>query len=149
MRFRQPLKAALRRRLEALADWLESADAASVPLESVSFTLNAGRSHFQKRFALVARSLVELRQDLLASWKASLLADRSPSERPGDHSSDLAEPAQPSFLEELERLRDHPELYIGRLHELREFYLNGGEIVWRSLHAGREQSSGFFADLSI
>ena len=127
---------ALRRRLQALADWLESADAAAVPLESVSFTLNAGRSHFQKRFALVARSLSDLRQDLLGLPEGDFAPDRRPSERPRNHSSNLAGPAQPSFLEELEKLRSHPELYIGRLNELREFYLNGGEIVWRSLHAG-------------
>ncbi len=136
-------ESALRRRLEALADWLESSDAASVSLESVSFTLNAGRSHFQKRYALVARSLDELRQDLHRLLEGEFAADHSPSEKLGEQSSDLAEPAQHSFLGDLERLRDRPESYIGRLHELREFYLNGGEDLLAQLTRRRGSAVSF------
>ena len=59
----------MRRRLEDLTDWLDRADERERSLENISYTLNLGRSHFDKRLALVVSSVAELRQavgDLLA-----------------------------------------------------------------------------------
>src|SRR5262249_18046160 len=50
------------RRLEDFSDWLDQN--VSVPLEDISFTLCAGRSHFAHRSAFVVESRDELRAEL-------------------------------------------------------------------------------------
>ncbi len=55
----------LRLRLKDLTEWLEREEAQDVLLENISYTLNAGRSHFEKRHVMVVSSVSELRDTLV------------------------------------------------------------------------------------
>ncbi|MBV9491617.1 MAG: SDR family NAD(P)-dependent oxidoreductase, partial [Verrucomicrobia bacterium] len=118
---------ALRRYAEALFRWLDSPDAGSASLEDISYTLNAGRSHLEKRAAFVVGSLVELRE---------VLRRHGPDGESGEHVADRSSSARHLTVAELPRLRDDADAYRAGLQDLGKRYVRGEQIDWRSLHEG-------------
>ena len=55
---------ALEEKINDLSIWLNENDHASISLSSIAYTLNSGRSHFDKRYALVVGSIKELQETL-------------------------------------------------------------------------------------
>lgn len=64
---------ALRRRAEELVEWLEQPPGSAVSLPALSWTLGAGRTHFDRRFAVVA----ETKAELVAALRAWLRGEHS------------------------------------------------------------------------
>lgn len=83
-------------------------------LESVAYTLNAGRTHFEYRMAWVAHSLEDFVEQL---------AKNSPVQRiaPG-----------PAVVADIGDGPDRTE----RLQQLKDRYLAGGDVDWARLHKG-------------
>ena len=127
---------ALRRRLETLFEWLSSTDA-SRALEAVSYTLNAGRSHFENRCALVVSTLNELRERLHRILAGEIPSDyltgvvnRNSSGEATDSGADF----RTAIGEQLRLSLGDPDLYREKLRRVAADYIKGAEIDWNSLH---------------
>ena len=129
----------LRRRLEDLAGWLDGAEEREASLESISYTLNFGRSHFEKRRAVVVSSVTELREAL-----GHLLADETPANALSGESGQISA-ADIALYREVQRavLGELRSLSVGNRDEYREkllalggLYIKGFEIDWANLHRG-------------
>ncbi len=129
----------LRRRLEDFAGWLDRADNREASLENISYTLNFGRSHFERRLALVVSSVRELRQaigDLLSG-------EMPPSPLSGESGQICAadivlyREVQRALLSELESLSvENRDEYREKLLALGRLYVKGYDIDWQALHRG-------------
>ena len=129
----------LRRRLKDLAGWLDGAEEREASLESISYTLNFGRSHFEKRRALVVSSVTELREAL-----GHLLADETPANALSGESGQISaadialyREVQRAVLGELKSLSvGNRDVYREKLLALGGLYIKGFEIDWSNLHRG-------------
>ena len=123
---------ALVRRVGALAGWLsENPD---TELEDLSYTLGAGRAHFEWRVALVVESVTALR-DALRSLKAQ--GQGLGSCAASGQSQDAA--SRERLAQVMAALREDPldaRLCKQRLEALARLYLEGHELPWELLHAG-------------
>ncbi|HEY0791540.1 MAG TPA: SDR family NAD(P)-dependent oxidoreductase, partial [Chthoniobacterales bacterium] len=131
-------EAMLWRRLQDLEAWLLEG-ARSAALEEISFSLNAGRSHFAKRCALIVGSADELRETLrsLASGRLApnafvAVVNGTP---PAGHRHAVRD-----ILNQLAAVTPgHAERYREHLLRLGELYVQGAEIDWQNLHRGESQ----------
>ncbi len=132
-------QAALRLRQEMLLEWLETSTDTATALETISYTLNAGRSHFEHRCALVVSSLNELRESLRRVLAGGMpydgltgVWDLNSRGDAADASADLQTGIAESLLVSF---RD-PDLYREKLRRLALDYTTGTEIDWNILHQG-------------
>ena len=126
---------ALRRKIVELEAWLSQSGSA-VAMEDLSLTLNIGRSHFRRRRAFVAATLVELAVELRRlseSNSSSAVSARAAA-------STLSEPTQ-LFTEALSELRTMqssdampPDRYRLLLQAVAEGYVSGLSVDWELVH---------------
>ncbi|MBV9490040.1 MAG: LLM class flavin-dependent oxidoreductase [Verrucomicrobia bacterium] len=129
---------ALRRRLRELAEWLDDGGKEH-PLEDISFTLNFGRSHFEKRLALIVSSTRALRNDL-----EKLLADEprdsaffGTAGRVTAAEAAIYRQVQRTVCEGLSVAKSGPDdEYREKLSALAGLYVKGFGLDWRALHRG-------------
>ena len=128
----------LRRRLEDFAGWLDRAEVRETSLENISYTLNFGRSHFERRLALVVSSVTELRQaigNLLSEMPANPVSGESGQICAADIV--LYREVQRALLGGLKSLSlENREEYRDKLLALGRLYAKGCEMDWQTLHAG-------------
>lgn len=106
-------------------------------LESISFTLNTGRRHFEKRCAIVTSNINELREALL-----NLIEGNTIKNGFINYSANKVENDDPilkkllkqisSELENYKSLTDQD--YKDNLLALASFYIKGYELPWRQIH---------------
>ncbi len=130
---------ALRQRLEMLSEWLDTSTDAATTLEAVSYTLNAGRSHFENRCALVVSSLSELRESLQRVLAGEMPSHYLTSARNWNSLGNAADSGTDfrTGRAEWSRLNSgRPDLYLEELRRLAADYIMGAEIDWNNLHQG-------------
>ena len=118
-----------------LENWLEK-NKKPILLEDISYTLNIGRSHFDKRCALVISSLEELKD------KLSRLQEKKTV--PGCFQGDVVKKPEDaaiykkilaSSLEEL-KVQSSEVKYRENLEVLANLYVKGYDLDWELLHQG-------------
>jgi len=130
---------ALDRQLQQLKEWVALQDSV-VDLEHISFTLNAGRGHFEHRCAFVVGSINELLEELdgavSGEWGANTWRSRP----------DRADPADEKVLRTLgvALLKDLPTVspedargYREKMSALAALYARGYDFDALALHAGK------------
>ncbi|WP_437616958.1 SDR family NAD(P)-dependent oxidoreductase [Sorangium sp. So ce834] len=127
---------ALRRRCAELRRWIEGTGTGEDVFD-VSFTLNAGRSHFPLRRAFVVEDTTELVEALRRGE-----AERAPA--PGGSQvaqEDLAPPAMAALgrrlLDELHGAALDRESYKEKLKALADLYVAGYDVDWDRFYAGQ------------
>ncbi|MBU6399908.1 MAG: SDR family NAD(P)-dependent oxidoreductase, partial [Verrucomicrobia bacterium] len=132
---------ALRAALVALAERLRD-PASAESLESISFTLNAGRRHFRHRRAIVAESREALQEALvrLAAGDHCEAAVGGVTARLSADDEALLEPAYRGALEDRRRFgQSDPVHYREALLKLGRLYAKGFPLDWNELHAGESR----------
>lgn len=128
--------ASLQQRIIDLATWLARHEDAS--LEAVSYTLNIGRSHFDKRAAFVVSSIEELQSKLAGQQKGVTLSgyfQGDASKKPDDAA--IYKRVLKITLEDLQ-MGDYTNTgdYKEKLEALANLYVKGYELDWGLLHQG-------------
>ncbi|MBO0859128.1 MAG: SDR family NAD(P)-dependent oxidoreductase, partial [Chloracidobacterium sp.] len=124
---------ALKRRIEDLIEWLESAGP-EASIGDLAFTLLVGRSHFAIRAATVASSVEQLREKLRVlgndenSWRDIRNAPVTQCPSRNSEGNILITSICEGKTPESE--------YEGRLNELADLYMNGSELNWEDLYSG-------------
>lgn len=126
---------ALNQRLDDLLVWLEKNP--SVPLEQVSYTLNAGRTHFEWRCSLVASSLAQV-VHLIQQFKAQqssahLFIQHSAASK--SENSVLNSTLLPLLMHQLSQ----PSQYKETLLALAKIYVEGQDLDWEQIHRGESR----------
>ena len=128
---------ALKQKALELAAWLKKQDKQSINddlLECISYTLNAGRNHFDKRIAIVASSLDEL---------VAILDTINRGEKSDAFFINLGKlpPYDPKLEEQLGELQnnlsstiENKEDYKKKLLSISELFIKGYDIDWKTLH---------------
>lgn len=117
---------ALKQKLLDLERWLMEVNQ-EPSLENISYTLNVGRKHFEKRFACVASTT----QQLLAKLNE---INEGREEFKQDNKSDMESVSH--LIEDLEESQIiDPDRYQEKLIALSQYYLNGEDAIdWQRLH---------------
>lgn len=122
---------ALNQRLDDLLVWLEKNPL--TPLEQVSYTLNAGRSHFDCRCALVVSSLAEairlIQQFKAQQHPAPFFIHMKEGNNP-EHSL-INTTLLPLMMQQLTQ----PAHYKETLLTLAKLYVEGQDLDWQQIHA--------------
>ncbi|WP_412756908.1 SDR family NAD(P)-dependent oxidoreductase [Legionella bozemanae] len=106
---------ALQQRIADLLNWLEQQqDLAS--LASLSYTLNAGRQHFAKRFCVIVKTVAELKEQLLSGLSSEALERHIFMEESSSTNHDNA-----------------------ALHQVRRNYLQGKSIDWHTIYGDYQE----------
>ncbi|MEO8400725.1 MAG: SDR family NAD(P)-dependent oxidoreductase [Gammaproteobacteria bacterium] len=117
-------KNSLQQKIRELANWLKS-NSNKIILENISYTLNAGRTHFEIRHALVVSSNVELEKSLVDLQKSN-------------HNFITADHVHSEKITNLEELLNceltNEDNYKELLLSIKEYYLQGYQIDWERLH---------------
>ena len=125
--------AALKERVNDLLTWLNREQNPS--LEAISHTLNLGRSHFNKRYAMVAVTIQELKDKLVAiqtnKEKGYFYGDTKKRSEDAAINTKVFD----ATLQELkENKHQNAKEYIKNLSALANLYVKGYEIDWALLH---------------
>ena len=130
--------AALKNQIINLASWLENQTQEPALLEDISYALNHGRSHFEKRGALVVSSLAEL-HETLESLKNDKLASNAAINLAGKDKSQNQAIFKKLFAQLMREISDINQIssdeYRDSLQALANFYVNGSNLDWKILHA--------------
>ena len=130
-------ESSLKQKLVDLQSWLQK-QLEPVSLASISYTLNTGRAHFNRRIAMVVTTVVDFHEKL-----ASLRDDHAvagcfrgdASKKPDDAA--IYEQVLNSTLEDLKVQRDMPaRTYKKKLEALANLYVKGYDLDWELLHQG-------------
>jgi polyketide synthase PksL len=130
----------LQQRMQDLTAWL-SKQSQQPTLSALSFTLNAGRDHFEKRCALVVSSIAELQETL-----HQIQMGEKPQNyiiHPQNDKTSIT-PLFESLLKQLiieiqaNTKYSHDE-YHAKLITLSGFYSKGHSIDWEALHHGEKK----------
>ncbi|KTD44289.1 SDR family NAD(P)-dependent oxidoreductase [Legionella parisiensis] len=126
---------ALNQRLDDLLRWLENNPFAE--LEQVSYTLNAGRTHFDCRCAMVVSSLEEVvrfvQQFKAQQQPAQLLLRINGANTPETRLFGA------TLLPILTHQLSQPSQYKETLLALAKLYVEGQDLDWRQIHAGESK----------
>ncbi len=125
---------ALQRRISDLHEWLAAhMISASLPiLENISYTLNAGRSHFEKRCAIVVNSIEGL-HDTLRQLCTDHVLDNVITQK--NDAEKISNEALTQLLSETEHYTEKsPVSYRQILLTLGRAYVQGHELNWQVLH---------------
>lgn len=127
----------LRQKFKDLQTWLQKKAGAPVELEDISYTLNACRTHFDKRSAFVVDSVAELLETLDSFNKGNLTIKMNVG----------SSQREPIFDELLEKIFDDitgktldSAKYRTKLGVLGELYIKGYDINWQALHHGEAKA---------
>lgn len=131
----------LKQRIQDLLAWLESLKPVdTIYLESISYTLNAGRTHFLWRCCVVAASIEELQQKLTAlqngeSTEGCFYYDKAKGLK--DEENAIYTEALTSLLLKLKATKYQDEKnYFNQLCALASLYVKGYDLDWNLLHQG-------------
>src|SRR5260221_3238396 len=128
---------ALKTRIKELAAWLSERERDNVELTDICYTLNVGRSHFEKRQTIIIASVSELRATLesLAAGQlpGNAMFETVKSIAPSDAA--IYRQVQRSVLAELAPSTNVAD-YRDKLQVLARLYVKGYEIDWKILHHG-------------
>ncbi|WP_454782670.1 SDR family NAD(P)-dependent oxidoreductase [Legionella sp. WA2022007384] len=122
---------ALNQRLDDLLSWLEQNPSAQ--LEQVSYTLNAGRSHFDCRCAMVVSTLgeaIQLIQRFKAHQQTAAFFIQMNAEKNAE-STLIHSTVLPIMMQQLLQ----PNQYKETLLALAKFYVEGENLDWQQIHA--------------
>ena len=127
---------ALEEKINDLSIWLNENNHAS--LSSIAYTLNSGRSHFDKRYALVVGSIKEL-QDTLQQLKekgspSNAFLRLSSKENPQDQA--IFKKLLKQIMQGVSQSNLPSSEYRDNLEALANFYTEGYDIDWERLHQG-------------
>ncbi len=132
--------ASLKQQMEDLREWLtthlQESSIKNISLENMSYMLNAGRNHFEKRCALVISSLEELKDKLSQLQKEKTVAGCFQCEvvkKPEDAA--IYKKVLASSLEEL-KTQSSAVKYRENLEALANLYVKGYDLDWELLHQG-------------
>lgn len=131
---------ALNHKITDLTDWLIKHEESTI--EEISYTLNAGRSHFEKRFAIVIKSKDELLDSLKKIKNATKLKNMHINLNKKIEREDaevyskilnkmIAEISQDNLLTEKE--------YFDHLLFLGKSYVDGYDLDWNKLHSNESK----------
>ncbi|PWY57586.1 beta-ketoacyl synthase [Legionella qingyii] len=126
---------ALNQRLDDLLSWFEQNPLAQ--LEQVSYTLNAGRSHFDCRCAMVVSTLdeaVQLIQQFKAQQHTAPLFVQIHAGKNAENAL-INSTIVPILIQQL----SHPSQYKETLLALAKFYVEGQNLDWHQVHAGESR----------
>jgi polyketide synthase PksL len=115
---------ALNERIQDLASWLAK-QALPPLLSALSFTLNQGRNHFEKRWATVANSITELQAALHKT-------------KPHKQHETIDKTTVDIFFKQFISEENLAGLRL-KLQTLADFYTSGHDIDWRKVHRGKPQ----------
>ena len=126
----------LKQRIEDLYQYL--ANYPDLLLENIAYTLNAGRSHFEYRYAFVASSLKDLQKVLSAA--------REGKKSEGIMVSKIAKEQEQLFIELMQALLSgldayllEPSTYLNKLKAVGDLYVKGYALDWNLLHKGESK----------
>ncbi|MHB1946560.1 MAG: beta-ketoacyl synthase N-terminal-like domain-containing protein [Gammaproteobacteria bacterium] len=131
----------LKQKISDLYQWLKT-NAASIDLESLSYTLNAGRAHFDKRCAIIVKSLEELSNTLQL-----LISGDKPhncymtSEKINQTERLLFDELYHSAIE-IDKNKEiiTPQTYFDKLCLLADLYTKQYPIDWNVIHLGENKN---------
>ncbi|MCW8444838.1 SDR family NAD(P)-dependent oxidoreductase [Fluoribacter gormanii] len=122
---------ALNQRLDDLLGWLEQNPLAQ--LEQLSYTLNAGRSHFDCRCAMVVSTLdeaIQLIQRFKAHQQTAAFFIQMNAEKNAENTL-IHSTVLPIMMQQLLQ----PNQYKETLLALAKFYVEGQNLDWQQIHA--------------
>ncbi|MCP4132427.1 MAG: type I polyketide synthase [bacterium] len=127
----------LKQKLGDMEKWLDKNSFAHI--EDISFTVNIGRNHFEKRCAFIVASLSELIetiQDVRKNKKpANYLVDTVKKIQDTDFT--FSAETREKLMESIKDFTNIPaQQYREKLLRIGELYTNGYEIDWEKLHKG-------------
>ncbi|KTC82242.1 hypothetical protein Lche_0506 [Legionella cherrii] len=126
---------ALNQRLDDLLAWLEQNPSAQ--LEQVSYTLNAGRSHFEYRCAMVASSLDEV-ISLIQQFKAGQNPTHLLIQQHAGNTFEnrlINTTLLPLVMQQLSQAAQYQEALLA----LAKFYVEGQNLDWQQIHTGESR----------
>lgn len=128
---------ALKDRLNDLTQWLCEPANQDLSLPLISYTLNAGRSHFEKRAALVASTMDELKEGLtqLVAGKPFPHAFFSQDRKIKKQDSGITTKVLKQIMFDLNSPELSVDEYRDNMRTLADFYVQGYEIDWNILHS--------------
>ena len=134
--------AALQEKQRDLWTWLKSGEAESASLESVSYTLNVGRSHYPHRLAWVVSDKKGLETQLGLCLEGR--KDRQTFTGVVDPKQTVEDDAiyrkvLNGLLAELKSAEFTDKHYLETLQALASLYVKGYEVDWDLLHAGESR----------
>src|SRR5579883_41447 len=131
---------ALQQRLLDLSLWLSKQNE-PISLSALSFTLNQGRNHFEKRAAFVVQSIQELR-DSLKQIEQGTHPDHFVmyAKNHFDQNRPALRELYKSLIKEIQQPSQFsPVDYRSKLLAIADFYVNGYELDWSILHSGEKR----------
>lgn len=135
----------LKRRVKDLETWLAKKSQAAlldaITIESVSYTLNAGRSHFDKRYALIAASLTELQTLLqqINNNQVSISICTNLGKQNALPNSMIYKKMFNQVMEEITQASISPSEYHDALLILANLYVEGYDLDWNRIHQGESK----------
>lgn len=126
----------LLQKINDLLAWITHQDTHAVTLNDISYTLNAGRNHYDKRCAIVASTLSELHDTLLQLKQKNQPVNAFLGSTVANVDADVI---HKKALEKLiDDLSNYQKLtaadYKDDLLALAKFYIDGYNIPWEKLH---------------
>jgi acyl transferase domain-containing protein/acyl-CoA synthetase (AMP-forming)/AMP-acid ligase II/aryl carrier-like protein len=134
-------EAALQQRIQDLYNWLDKTTE-KPSIAAISYTLNIGRDHFNKRCALIVNNVQELKDTL-----SYLLTDQIPENCIINNNETNKDRIKPIFNELFNKLMEELSNYSllslidykNKLLALGNFYTEGYSLDWKKLHHGKKQ----------
>lgn len=131
----------LKKRIEDLTTWL-SKHGSTVSLEEISYSLNTGRSHFEKRCALVVGTVAEL-EDSLEKFKHHEILSNvfiSPDKKNKLENQAIFRKLFRQIMSEMGSAKQLSERdYRDNILALANFYVQGYDLDWEEMHVGESK----------
>lgn len=123
----------LQKRIKDLSEWLTKEAEENLNLEIISYNLNARHTHFEKRCALVVKSIDELKESLDKLQKNetsdNIYLKTDLKNKPSDQ-----EQFNLIFLQIIKELdKEHEENYKNKLLSLADYYVQGYDLNWQKI----------------
>lgn len=131
---------ALNHKISDLYDWLIKHEESI--LEEISYTLNAGRSHFEKRFAIVVKSKDELLESLKKIKNASKLNNMhiNVNKKIEREDNEVYTKVLNKMIEDISQNKLLTEKeYFDHLLFLGKSYVDGYDLDWTKLHSNESK----------
>lgn len=130
----------LHNRISELHQWLER-NGKNYSLKDISYSLNVGHSHFEKRCIFIVNSIQELKDNLQSVMNAQIPSNyiSNFSVKKTKLNQDDKKQITP-ILEKIEHYQSlSKEEYYNQLLHLGEFYIKGHKINWKILYEGESR----------
>ena len=130
---------ALKEKIADLARWLTTKGLENISLEDISYTLNAGRTHFGIRCAFAATSLQQLQDTLvdMGSGQPEVAVFMGSGVTNKNHDFAIFKKVFKQWMEDLSSVGGQE--YYDNLLALAHIYVDGYDIDWDRLHHGERK----------